>query len=155
MRGKLIFLASVLVLVLSVSNLYAAEFDAAAKKDLLALQGTWVMDSGQSDGKPVPADKVKQNKITYEGNKMTIRSPHQTPDIIIAEIVRLDPTKTPKEMSFVRKSGPNAGKTMVGLYDIKGDTYIFAFDPKGETTPKELSAKAGTGHLLHTWKRSK
>lgn len=127
-----------------------------AKKELEKFQGTWVMVSGEMDGKKAADEHVKQSKISYEGNKIEIVVPNQTGETIIADIVKIDPTKTPKEMHFVRKNGPNAGKTLIGIYEFDGDgQYRFAFDPSGNVTLKEFVTKEGTGHVRNMWKRVK
>jgi uncharacterized protein (TIGR03067 family) len=129
---------------------------ADAKKELDKFQGTWVMVSAEMDGKKAVDETVKKGEIVYDGNKMLITVPNQTPETIVAEIVKLDPTKNPKEMHFVRKNGPSAGKTLIGIYTFKGDDqYDFALDPAGKTTLKEFATKEGTGHVHNTWKRVK
>lgn len=126
----------------------------AAKKDFEKLQGTWILVSGEMDGSKVPDESASKSSIKYEGDKITVITPHQHGEPMIAEIVKLDATKSPKQMHFVRKNGPSAGKTIVAIYEFDGDNlYAFAFDPTGATTPKELAAKAKSGHIKHAWKR--
>jgi uncharacterized protein (TIGR03067 family) len=127
-----------------------------AKKHFDKLQGTWVMVTGEWDGKKVADDHAAKSKITYEGDKITVVTPHQHSEPIIAELVKIDTTKSPNQMHFVRKNGPSAGKTIIAIYGFDGeDIYHFAFDPTGTTTPKELAAKEKTGHIKHSWKRVK
>ena len=91
-----------------------------------------------------------------KGTKFRLRFPIRLPETIVAEIVKIDPTKNPKEMHFIRKNGPNAGKTLIGIYEFEGDgQYKFAFDPTGAATLKEFDTKDGTGHIRNTWKRVK
>jgi len=85
-----------------------------------------------------------------------VTSPHQSKETILFNIVKIDPTKSPKEFIWIRKTGPNAGKTIKGIYEFNGnDEFKFAFDPSGVTTPKEFATKEGTGYILNTWKRVK
>jgi len=127
-----------------------------AKKELQKLQGTWTMVSGEMDGKKAADEHVKLGKLMYEGNKVEIIVPNQTGEKIVADIVKIDTTKNPKEMHFVRRNGPNAGKTLIGIYEFEtGDQYRFAFDPAGKVTLKEFVTKEGTGHVRNTWKRVK
>jgi uncharacterized protein (TIGR03067 family) len=150
-------LAVVLLLLCPMGHVFGADVGGAdANKELEKFQGTWVMVSGEMDGKKASDEHVKKGKIVYDGNKMQITVPNQTGETIVAEIVKLDPTKNPKEMHLVRKNGPSAGKTLIGIYEFKGnDQYDFALDPTGKTTLKEFATKEGTGHVRNTWKRVK
>jgi uncharacterized protein (TIGR03067 family) len=141
---------------LSGSSLAAGLEGEQSKTDLQKLQGTWVMVSGEWDGKKVADEHVAAGKIMYDGEKMTLSVPHQSSEAIVAEIIKIDTTKDPSKLHFVRKNGPSAGKTIIGIYKFDGaDQYHFAFDPTGSTTPQEVTAKEGTGHIKHTWKRVK
>jgi uncharacterized protein (TIGR03067 family) len=157
MRWKMTSIAAALLLLGSIGSLFAAEVGGEdAKKELQKLQGTWVMVSGELGGKKTADEHVSRSKIVYEGDKMQIMVPNQTTETIVAEIVKIDPTKEPKEMHFLRKNGPNAGKTLIGIYEFEGDDqYKFAFDPTGAATLKEFATKDGTGHVRNTWKRVK
>lgn len=125
-------------------------------KGLDKFQGTWVMVSGERDGKKISDEDVSKSKITYQGNQGQLIAPHQHGEAIFFEVLKIDPTKSPKEFSLIRKNGPSAGKTITGIYEFKGDDqFTFAFDPAAAATPKEFSAKEGTGHIVQTWKRSK
>ncbi len=157
MRWKTTLIAAALLLLWSTGSPFAAGVGGDdAEKDLQKLQGTWVMVSGERDGKKVADEDVSKSKITYEGNTIRLFTPHQSGETIVAEIVKVDPTKSPKQMHFIRKNGPNAGTTVIGIYEFDGnDQYKFAFDPTGVVTLKEFATKEGTGHFRHTWKRVK
>jgi uncharacterized protein (TIGR03067 family) len=157
MRRNFALIAVGLLLLCPVGSVFGGDIGGAdAKKELEMFQGTWVMVSGEMDGKKVADEQVKQGKIAFEGTKMQIAVPNQTRETIIAEIVQIDPTKNPKEMHFIRKNGPNAGKTLIGIYEFEGDgQYHFALDPAGQITLKEFVTKEGTGHVRNTWKRVK
>lgn len=157
MRGKITLIAAGLLLMWSVGSPFAADVGGAdAEKELKKFQGTWVMVSGELGGKKAADEHVNRSKIVYEGNKLQIMVPNQTGETIVAEVVKIDPTKNPKEMHFIRKNGPNAGKALIGIYEFEGDDqYKFAFDPTGAITLKEFATKEGTGHVRNTWKRVK
>jgi uncharacterized protein (TIGR03067 family) len=157
MRWKIALIATALMLLGSIGSPFAAEVGGEdAKKELKKLQGTWVMVSGELGGKKAADEHVNRGKIVYEGDKIQITVPNQTAETIVAEIVKIDPTKTPKEMHFIRKNGPNAGKTLIGIYEFEGDDqYKFALDPTGAMTLKEFVTEEGRGHVRNTWKRVK
>jgi uncharacterized protein (TIGR03067 family) len=135
----------------------AAEFQGdAAKKDLEKLQGSWVLVTGVWDGKKVTDEHTAVSKKTYEGDKITVVTPHQHHEPIKVEIVKMDATKNPKQMHFVRRNGPGAGVTLIAIYEFDGDDVChMVFDPTGAKTPTELTANEKSGHIKHTWKRLK
>lgn len=156
-RNVLALIAAGLLLLSPMGKALAADAGGDVNnKELEKFQGTWLMVSGEMGGKKASDEHVKKGKIVYEGKKFTLTVPNQTPETIVAEIVKLDPTKNPKEMHLVRKNGPSAGKTLVGIYAFRGDDqYDFALDPSGKTTLKEFATKEGTGHVRNLWKRVK
>lgn len=157
MRRNIALIAVGLLLFCPMGYLFAADVGGEnAEKELKKFQGTWVMVSGEMDGKKAADEHVGRSKIVYEGNKLQVLVPNQTEETVIAEIVKVDPTKNPKEMHFIRRNGPNAGKALIGIYEFEGDgQYKFAFDPTGTITLKEFATKEGTGHIRNTWKRVK
>jgi len=157
MRVKIVKLGTLLLLLGAGGALMAADpSEDEVKAELQKFQGTWVLVSGEMDGKKVAEEHVKQSKITFDGNKMMVDTPHQSTETIVATITKLDPTKTPKEMQWVRATGPNAGTTMIAIYEFEGaDQYKIRFDPAGKAVPKEFGTTEGTGHIWHTWRRVK
>ena len=139
-----------------VSPFVSAVFAENVDPELNKFQGTWILISGEMDGKKIADEDVSKNKIIYQGNQGQLTSPHQSKETILFDIVKIDPTKNPKEFTLIRKNGPSAGKTIKAIYEFDGnDQFKFAFDPTGATTPKEFATKAGSGYLLHIWKRLK
>lgn len=153
-----IVMAAVFSLICSSYSLFAAEpaqsgIDSA---ELKKFQGTWMMVAAEMDGKKVHDKHVKQSKLSFTGTTVELLTPHQHKDKIKSTVTRLDATKKPGEMQWVRSSGPQAGKTMTAIYEFEGpDQYKVSFDPTMKETPKKFGTKAGSGHLWHTWKRVK
>jgi uncharacterized protein (TIGR03067 family) len=157
MRPKTMLLAAALLMLCSVEFSFAAEVAGHdAEKVLHKLQGTWVMASGERDGKPATDERVKQSKLVYKDNRVEIFVPRRTEGPIMADLVKIDTTKNPHEMHFIRRTGPSAGETLIGIYEFMGDDqYRFAFDPSGKTILKEFATQPGTGYIMNTWKRVK
>ena len=128
---------------------------AQAADDLKKFEGTWVMVSGKKDGQPVGAADVGKSKIAWKAKEVVIETPHQAKEPIKAG-VSLGTAGTLKTMDWTRASGPDAGKPMLAIYEFRGnDEYVVVFAPAGKDRPKELDAKAGSGHTMHVWKRVK
>lgn len=157
MRWKTALISAALLWLWSIGSLCAGGVTGEeAQKELKKFQGTWVMVSGEQGGKKVADEHVSRSKITFAGDKGEIIAPNQTAEPMVFEIVKIDLTKNPKQMHFVRKNGPFAGKTVMAIYEFAGnDQYHFAFDPTCAAPVQEFTPKAGTGHIHNTWKRIK
>src|SRR5262245_37746325 len=133
----------------------AAGDDEDVKKEFKKFEGTWVLASGERDGKKIAADDVKKSKIVMKGEESTLVTPHQSSETIKSKR-KLDPSKKPAQVDFVRSVGPDNGETIKGIYEfIDADTYRVCFAPAGKERPTEFKTSAGSGHTLHVWKRSK
>jgi uncharacterized protein (TIGR03067 family) len=134
--------------------LVAAEDD-GAKKELKKFEGTWVMVSGEKEGKKVAPEHVKKSKITWKGPEVHVLTPHQS-RAPIKGTCTVDPSKRPRHMDWVRSEGPHKGETMPAIYEfISEDSYRVCFAPPGKPRPREFATKPGSGHTLHVWKRVK
>lgn len=51
--------------------------------------------------------------------------------------------------------GESKGKTVLGIYELKGDTLKLAWDGPGKERPKEFKTKAGTDLVVRTYQRQK
>jgi len=69
--------------------------------------------------------------------------------------VKVDPTKTPKEMDILGKEGPNAGKTIKTIYKLDGDAMTVCYELGDGPRPTAFESKAGTMQFLAEYKRAK
>jgi uncharacterized protein (TIGR03067 family) len=58
-------------------------------------------------------------------------------------------------MDIVGTKGPNKGKTILAVYEIKDDTLRVCYDLSGKARPKEFKTKADTQLFLVEYKREK
>jgi uncharacterized protein (TIGR03067 family) len=112
----------------------------AGKKDSEKLQGTWQYVSFESNGEKMAADQLKKMTVTYTGDKWVVREGDK---VVVAGTQKLDPTKEPHEIDSVVTEGEGKGNTMLGIYELKGDTFRVCFDPEGKDRPKDFTPKAG------------
>ena len=92
---------------------------------------------------------------TWKGKETALETPHQSKEAMKATVT-LGAAGAVKTMDFVRAVGPDAGKTMLAIYEFRGpDEYVIVFAPAGKDRPKEMDAKAGSGTTMHVWKRGK
>jgi RNA polymerase sigma-70 factor (ECF subfamily) len=122
--------------------------EAAAERQ--KLQGTWHALSGETDGQPIPEDKVKAVQVIIKGDEIQFK-PNRTENRVT---FTLDPTRKPKLLSMTAQDGPDKGKTVPVIYELDGDQLKLCFDTRtGQKEPTELATKAGSGLLLFVLKR--
>lgn len=138
------------LLLIPIVFLIAAEPTKDAKKDLVKLQGEWVMAGLEVDGKVVPEEKLQGTTLVIKGDKyMTI-----VKDTKREVTLTLDPSKDPKTIDMAFPDGTNAAKVGKGIYRIEGDTFIIcrAQSTDGER-PTQFGTWPNTGVFMVTWKR--
>ncbi|HEV8713236.1 MAG TPA: TIGR03067 domain-containing protein [Candidatus Binatia bacterium] len=128
----------------------------AMTKELQKFQGTWVMVEGEVDGQKIAEAQVKPSTMTFAQDKVTVDSPQLSTDMVRAILTKVDPTKTPREMHWIRTTGPSAGKLIRAIYEFAGDDqFKICFDPSGKGAPTAFATTEKTGYILHIWKRGK
>ncbi len=139
-----------LLLVVSVALLLAAEPKDEAKKELEKLQGEWVMASLEVDGKAVPQEKLRDTTLTIKGDKYIVSVKDTKHEVTIT----LDPSQKPKAIDMAFPDGGNAPKIGKGIYKIDGDTLMLCrAQMPDQTRPTEFGTWPNTGYFLVTWKR--
>ena len=121
---------------------------AAPKSDLETFQGTWYLVMAMQDGKTLPEDKVKETTIVFKGD--TFRFPGSAEYATSkAGTIKLDETKTPKEMDAISTEK----EVMLGIYVLQENGYKVCFAPAGKPRPTEFTSTPGSGYILQSWQR--
>jgi uncharacterized protein (TIGR03067 family) len=123
-------------------------------KALTWLQGSWVLVSGQVDGKPVPSKYVKQSRLAFSGRTISVYAPDRSKQTMREMLERLDPKKSPREMDWKSSTGPS--KTTRAIYEVQGKRqFRICFDPTSDKRPTGFGGKASGCRVLHVWGRAK
>jgi uncharacterized protein (TIGR03067 family) len=131
---------------------FAAGGDDDAKKDIERFQGTWRVESAELGGEKLPLDMLKDFRLIIEGTKFTEKF---SPDQISHGTFKVDVSKKPKTVDVTFTDGPNKGKTLLGIYELDGDTYKACFDISGKERPTKFESKKDTPVVLEVLKREK
>jgi len=112
----------------------------AGVSELLSIQGIWQFVSYDIDGKPKPAEQLAKTTIAFIGDGWTLREGGK---VLRRGTLQFDPSKKPADVDAVVTEGEGKGATMLGIYELKGDTMKLCFDPQGKERPTRFTAKAG------------
>jgi uncharacterized protein (TIGR03067 family) len=139
MRRK--YLWVVVVASLAVGGTLRGDGGKDAGEDVLKkIQGTWKFVAQEMDGKALPKEEVAKQTITFERDKWTV---HRDGKVVQVGTHKFDPGKKPAQVDAVVTEGEDKGSTMLGIYELKGDTIKVCFDPKGKERPSDFTSKAG------------
>jgi len=117
-----------------------------------SVQGAWKLSSGEAQGKPLTEKEIKNAKLVIKGDEY-----HFTLDggEAITGTQTLDSTAKIKTIDIKDASGPNKGKTCLGIYELKGDEFRVSFAPAGKARPTKFATAPDSGNWVHVWKRVK
>jgi uncharacterized protein (TIGR03067 family) len=129
--------------------LASGSFGGGAAGDLAKVQGTWKRSAAEVDGKKTPEDELARTTLTITGDAYVLKTGEQTRK----GTIKLDGTKTPKQIDLISAEGPNKGKSLLGIYELQGDTFRYCLAMPGKARPTEFSAGAGSGQGLYVNRR--
>lgn len=124
--------------------------------DLDKLQGVWVLESLELNGKGVALEALQVNgkplapRLTVKGESYTLR----LADSPYAMTCRLDPSAAPKRITLTVIDGPDKGKVFRGIYKLEGDRFTICrtLDPT-QTRPIAFATAMDSGLIMGVWKR--
>ena len=116
------------------------------------LDGDWEQMSLIRDGQEAQAPVDGKTLLTVKGDSADLTEGSRTHSVAI----KVDTSKTPRQIDMTPSEGPNKGQTALGIYEVKGDEVHICFTrPGGKDRPTELASKEGSGLTLITLKRVK
>jgi uncharacterized protein (TIGR03067 family) len=125
------------------------------KHDYERLTGTFRLVSGTVDGKPVPEDVRKKTVLVTDHNKFTVSTGDEAGTSAQGTFT-IDPTQTPKTVDSLQGSGPDKGKTVLGIYEIIDENHKRAcWAALGQPRPTNFGSEPGSGRILQIWERQK
>jgi uncharacterized protein (TIGR03067 family) len=119
--------------------------------DAKGIQGTWVPVKAEIGGTPMKEDFLTNTVMKLEAPKYEV-TVAGSPD---KGSYTLDAESKPKTIDITGEEGPNAGRKIAGIYELKGDTLRICYGLGGSARPAEFKSPAGTKYFLVTYKRKK
>jgi uncharacterized protein (TIGR03067 family) len=134
---------SILVAALTVVIGSIAGAQDTEKDDLAKMQGEWRIKRDMLSKE----DAINRLTITDHQYKYRVGNSRQEGS------VKLDPTKTPKQMDINYTAGSKRGKTALAIYKIEDDILTLCIANIDKPRPKEF--KEAEGQELQTWTKRK
>ena len=115
------------------------------------IQGTWLPIKAEVGGKPMGNDFLTNTVMKLDGGKylVTVAGSPDKGDYT------LDAGSKPKTLDITGSEGPNAGKKIPCIYELKGNTLKICYGLDGSARPTEFKSPPGTKYFLVTYERKK
>lgn len=118
-------------------------------KDTPLLQGTWVATDAELGGKKFPDDAIKTMSMEFDGTQYVSRLGEKAD----RGSYKIDGNKSPKSIEMTSVKGPNAGKTFVGIYELKEEQLRVCLDLGGKHRPKDFETTDKPQRVLVIYER--
>jgi uncharacterized protein (TIGR03067 family) len=115
------------------------------------LDGTWLPATAELGGKAFPEEVRKAIRLDIKGEQYTV-TVGTKPD---RGTCKLNPTAKPKALDITGTEGPNKGKTILAIYERKGDTLRVCYDLGRKERPSEFKSTEGSRLFLVEYKLQK
>lgn len=113
-----------------------------AKDD--SLEGTWMGSTAELAGKKFPDEVTKSIKLELKGDQYSV-TVGKNPD---RGTCKRNPSAKPKTLDITGTEGPNKGRTILAIYERKGETLKICYDLTGKNRPAEFKTAEGSQLFL-------
>jgi len=112
-------------------------------EDLDHLQGTWTQTRFEENGVIDPPDVHggRGSITTIDGDTFAVHRPDG--ELLLAGRFVLDPTTTPRSITWIDSIGDDAGKHLPASYVLEGDSFVFIAADEGMPRPVEFVTSPG------------
>ncbi|HLW68652.1 MAG TPA: TIGR03067 domain-containing protein [Gemmataceae bacterium] len=153
MRLLIFFCTTVVFILAFVSFVHSDD----SKDDLKQMQGYWNVVALEADGRKAPDDAVKGMHVRIKGTEFEGIDPGEASGD--KATIKLDSSKSPKQIDLVALTGKDKGKTIEGIYKLEKDRLMICMrgpEAAEKGRPKEFSSgDAGSGLGIMTLERVK
>jgi uncharacterized protein (TIGR03067 family) len=123
--------------------------EAIGNAELLKLQGSWRITEVETG--------AKVETVFEKGRTLFIGGPlflvKRDDEVLQAATVQISPNKKPRAVDATVRKGPQQGSTLLGIYEVKGDTLRVCFDSAADQRPKGFKAGANSSFFMAVCKR--
>jgi uncharacterized protein (TIGR03067 family) len=123
----------------------------ALRDELKLFEATWKFVTIDAEGRPVPPELFKDDRLILKGKRFTSTVHGNTTE----GVFKIDPTASPKSIDITFTDGPGKDNSQKGIYELDGDTQKICWSAPGKPRPTEFEAKARSGRILQVLEKVK
>ena len=101
------------------------------------LQGAWVPVAASVGGNALAVQELRVRYLLLDGGGYRIVD--HSKRVVDGGAYSVNPRHSPATMDIVGRSGPHAGRTMLAVYQLRGDELTVCYDLEGGERPADLA----------------
>jgi uncharacterized protein (TIGR03067 family) len=131
--------------------------DAAAKKMLKDLEGSYAPAVMKSAGEAIDDALLKDTSFTIKGDTFVFRYKMKDKTEEKQAVIVLDPSQKPAAIDLTPKEGPDASRPMLGIVKIEKDAVTLCWSDRRDKPerPKEFTSTKANGYFLIVMKKAR
>lgn len=119
--------------------------------DTKDIQGTWIPTKAELGGVPMKDEMLKKIEwLKLENGKYEVKA-----ESLDKGTYEIHADAKPKTIDITGSEGPNTGKKIPGIYELKGDTLTICYGLGGSTRPTEFASPTHSRNFLVTYTKKK
>ena len=116
------------------------------------LEGAWVPVAANVSGQELLVRELRVKYLVLDGRDYSIID--QTNQIVDTGEYLVDDTSHPQAIDIVGRDGPNAGRSMLAIYELSGNRLTVCYDLDGTERPINMQAQEDQLLLSITYERA-
>jgi uncharacterized protein (TIGR03067 family) len=116
------------------------------------LEGTWVPVAADVAGKPLVVGELRVKYLVFDSGGYSIID--RSNRVVDSGNYLVNDAASPATMDIVGRDGPNAGRTMLAIYQIDGDNLTVCYDLDSRDRPTDMLPKHDQLLLSITYARA-
>jgi uncharacterized protein (TIGR03067 family) len=120
------------------------------EKELKRFEGTWKIVALEVGGERTPERFFEDPRVTIEANGKFTYTENK---VATPGTFKVDLAKKPHHIDITFTGGPDKGKTILGIYELDGDTYRVCLAIPGKRRPTEFASAKESGQVLEVFER--
>jgi uncharacterized protein (TIGR03067 family) len=121
-------------------------------KSQLGLEGAWMPIAANVAGKSLLMRELRVKYLVLDAGGYSIID--QANHVVDSGEYNVDDAALPQTMDIVGREGPNAGRTMLAIYELDSDRLTVCYDLDGKERPPDMQPREDQVLLNITYARA-
>lgn len=117
-----------------------------------SLEGTWAPVAASVSGKELTVAELRVKYLILDGHDYNIVD--RSNQVVDRGEYLVNDSARPWTIDIVGRDGPNAGRSMLAIFELTGDRLTVCYNLEGGTRPGESQADSGQMLLSITYERA-